>query len=1273
MWRKPKMALILVVALLAACTLLGAHRLSAQSSLPVADDPLVRLPGTQPNQLTLEGPNRCMNCHGDYDQAVEPAFNWKGSMMAQAARDPLFWACMVVAGQDSSWAIGRPNAVDICERCHFPKGWLEGRSDPVNVSLMTGADYDGVQCDFCHQLYDPFFEGTHENAREGDLDGDGAISADEWRAYWDETNASSTPSQPVAATTYAEDSGFAAALTFFNGDPFYANNLPVSPAYVENGAGEYYVSTSSKGEKRASFADATGRHDMLYSRYHKSRYFCHTCHDVSNPVLANLGQDGTQPLTTETDPAYSYYHVERTSSEFMLSDYAQEGGAPGIGPFAPGQFDTSYPSNYIAKCQDCHMPDRVGKGAGMKDAPVRPTESAEHPNSGQPQHDLTGGNAWISYILASSVPGSPQHDPVNEQLMYQGPGVLTLDMTQGDSLDPAAILAGVDRARQQLLLAAAIEELSYEAAEGSLSFRIQNQTGHKLISGFPEGRRMFVNVKAYAGGALIYEVNPYDSTIGTLKGLPDTYSANSPPLGPNEAYVDELVYEVHPSSALTGEDETFHFALATGRYKDNRIPPKGFRIDDAPERISQPVWHGADAPGYFSEEEYAGGYDEVELHDYGIYLTEADSIQVSLYYQTTSREYVEFLRDEIKGTATTLPPDAYIVQTDPFYAQLRAWGDTIWQLWEHNKDLPGAAPIQMAQATIGVVPAPEVSLTAAEQTVPEDVGTVTVEVALNHTAGVTVTVPYTTGGTATGGGVDHNLSDGYIEIGPTDTIASLKFQVVNDDLYERDETVVITLGEPDHAVLGTPAVQTITILDNDDPPAIAFSSATYSVAEAAGSASITVTLSGATALTATVQYATGGGTATPDEDYTPVSGSLTFTPGVTSQAFSVPILPDGIHEGDETVGLSLQGPVSATLGLDSATLTILDDDPMPALSIDDVTASESEPSMTFRVTLSAVSGLAAEVDFETNDGTAIAGVDYVAASGTLTIPAGTTEGQIVVDLIDNLVDESTRTFTVDLSKPVHASLDKAQGVGTILDNDGAPEIAFSSATYSVSEAQESASITVSLTGATALTATVQYATGGGTATPGEDYTPASGSLTFTPGLTSQSFAIPILPDGIYEGDETVGLSLQGPVSATLGLDSATLTILDDDDPPEIAFSSAAYSVSEAQESASITVTLTGATALTATVQYATGGGTATPDEDYTPVSGRLTFTPGVTSQVFSVPILPNDLHDGDRTVGLSMSNEWNASLGTANATLTIVDDDEAKFEIYLPLVIRNWP
>jgi len=682
------------------------------------------MPGTQPGQVALQAPTRCLNCHAGYDPAVEPGFNWKGSMMAQAARDFLFWSCFTVSAQDSIWAVGRPNATDICERCHFPKGWLEGRSDPTNATLMMGADYDGVQCDFCHRMWDPFFETTYAGTREGS----------DWRGYWDETNVSGTPSQPAADATYADDMATALSILQFNGVNFYTNNLPPTN-YTESGSGQYFVSPNAA--KRASFADANARHQMFYSRFHKSKYMCDTCHDVSNPILANLGADPTQPLPTELKSAFSYLHVERTFSEFMLSAYGQQGGAATNAEF---QAQGAPNITHAAKCQDCHMRDVVGPGADLRDAVIRPNQSVEHPKSGQPLHDMTGGNAWVSWVLASATQGSPNFDQFNADQLNQGPAILTLDLTQGEGIDPVALLAGVERAKQQLLLAGTIIQPStgisnavdYDPNTGDLSFQVQNNGAHKLISGFPEGRRMFVNIKAYAGGSLIYEINPYDAAAGTLKGLTYPYQdrcadpafltktdcenagnvwfTTPQPLGANEFYIDELVFEMKPSSTdLTGESKTFHFALATGRYKDNRIPPKGFDIANAAARVSVPVYYvngenvGA---GYFSADEYDGGYDDVAL----TIPAGADYVEVNLYYQTTSREYIEFLRDEINGTGNLTLPDpdpdtleneAYVVQSDPFFGQLAAWGDTLWQLWTHNMNVDGAAPFLMAQATVG--------------------------------------------------------------------------------------------------------------------------------------------------------------------------------------------------------------------------------------------------------------------------------------------------------------------------------------------------------------------------------------------------------------------------------------------------------------------------------------------------------------------------------------------------------------------------------------------
>lgn len=677
----------LPAATLAGALLLASGAALAWTPLPNASDPLVRMPGTQPGFLVHVQPaSGCFDCHHGLDPTVEPGFAWRGSNMAQAGRDPFFWAAMTVAAQDSIYAIGRPNAVDLCERCHLPSGWLALRSDPPNGSLMTGNDFDGVSCDLCHRLVDPFFTDTFAGAREG---------AD-WQGYWDESNQSSTPSQAAAELALAADRVQSTELRYFNGQAYYDASFRPPAGYTENGSGQYFVSADSAA--RGEYADGALPHARVYSRYHKSKYYCQTCHDVSNPVLLNLAFEGTPPadgatvLPSETSAPHSYAPIERTSSEMLLSDYGLPGGAPGVGP---------YSGLTVRSCQDCHMPAVTGAVSNFPGGMVRPTGSLEHPASPAHAHDMTGGNALLPWLLASVVPGSPNHDPVNQALLGQGAGKLTMVLDEGLPLDPLALLAAVNRTSLSLSRAAAITGLAYDPATGATSFRIQNHTGHKLLTGYPEGRRLFVNIKVWSQANLLHEVNPYDAQSGTLKGLPVAHSPASPPLGTGESHRDDLVIEAHTSSTITGEAVTFHFALATGMNKDNRIPPKGFRVAEAAARGALPAANGAPAPGLFTAAEYQGGYRDVSL----TLPAGGDRVEVELRYQAVSREYMEFLRDEIQGTATTLASptpsgeaQAYVASTDPFFAALRAWGDTIWQLWLHNKAAPGAAPMLMTRA-----------------------------------------------------------------------------------------------------------------------------------------------------------------------------------------------------------------------------------------------------------------------------------------------------------------------------------------------------------------------------------------------------------------------------------------------------------------------------------------------------------------------------------------------------------------------------------------------
>jgi hypothetical protein len=243
---------------------------------------------------------------------------------------------------------------------------------------------------------------------------------------------------------------------------------------------------------------------------------------------------------------------------------------------------------------------------------------------------------------------------------------------------------------------------------------------------------------------------------------------------------------------------------------------------------------------------------------------------------------------------------------------------------------------------------------------------------------------------------------------------------------------------------------------------------------------------------------------------------------------------------------------------------------------------------------------------------------------------------------------------------------------TIIDNDTAPLVNFSNPTYSVAENIGTATITVTLSAVSGVTATVNYATSNGSAIAGSDYTTATGTLIFTPGLTVRIFNVPIIDDALLEGNETVSLTLSSAVSATIGATNpATLTIVDNDT-PTVDFSSRNYGVDEGVGTATITVTLSFASSVTTTVNYATSNGTATAGSDYVAASGILTFTPGLTRLTFSIPITNDSVVEANETVTLTLTTPGNAILGSANnpAVLTILNNDQNL--IYLPIILNNF-
>jgi hypothetical protein len=225
---------------------------------------------------------------------------------------------------------------------------------------------------------------------------------------------------------------------------------------------------------------------------------------------------------------------------------------------------------------------------------------------------------------------------------------------------------------------------------------------------------------------------------------------------------------------------------------------------------------------------------------------------------------------------------------------------------------------------------------------------------------------------------------------------------------------------------------------------------------------------------------------------------------------------------------------------------------LPTLSIGNVSANEGNSGttpFTFAVTLSAPSASTVTVSFATADGTAIAGSDYTATSGTLTFNPGVTTQNVTVNVTGDVSVEPNETFFVNLSAPTNATIATGQGTGTIVNDDAPALPTLSINSVSAGEGNSGSTpftFTVTLSAPSAATVTVAYATANGTATSPDDYAAASGTLTFAPGATSQTISVSVAGDTTIEPNETFFVNLSAPTNATISAGQGLGTIVNDD-------------------------------------------------------------------------------------------------------------------------------
>ena len=325
-------------------------------------------------------------------------------------------------------------------------------------------------------------------------------------------------------------------------------------------------------------------------------------------------------------------------------------------------------------------------------------------------------------------------------------------------------------------------------------------------------------------------------------------------------------------------------------------------------------------------------------------------------------------------------------------------------------------------------------------------------------------------------------------------------------------------------------------------PPISVSMAEVTVVEGdvgVNEATVTVTLSGPSEETMTVDYETLERGAIEGSDYIATRGTLTFSPGVTSMELSIPVIGDHVHEDEESFQVALR---NRDLGIDYfiAHVYIVDDD-TPTLRIDDASAVEGRSAaVVFPVTLSQI----LTYDVAVNYAVVSPSPDVPPVKGFLTIPGGAQTATITVPLIDNHLDESDRIFLVGLSNPVGAILEDEIATGTIIDDDAAPRLSIADMT--VAEKANNFTLRVTLSEPSGRKVDVAYRTADDSAIAGADYTARSGTISFQPGQTTASIPLRVTDDTLRESNEQFIVTLLPAPTAAIDKSRGVVTILDND-------------------------------------------------------------------------------------------------------------------------------
>ena len=563
---------------------------------------------------------------------------------------------------------------------------------------------------------------------------------------------------------------------------------------------------------------------------------------------------------------------------------------------------------------------------------------------------------------------------------------------------------------------------------------------------------------------------------------------------------------------------------------------------------------------------------------------------------------------------------------------------------------------------------PSVSISTSDMQIVEDGGLGTVSFALSEASSEDVVINLDFSGSADIN-KDYTVSTQIITIPAGDLSADLTITSVQDDIDEYDENIVVTISSVLNAKVETVKSVDISILDDDDAPDITINDISVNASDTEGV--FVVTLSKATEKTISVDYATADITATAGEDYVPVSDKLTFAPEETEKNITISILKDDTNDSDQTFALNLSNSTEdAVISDNEGICTIIAEVKPPEITINDVIVSEVDAGdynyARFEITLINAKDFPVNVDYATEDDTAVGGSDYRASSGTLSFVSNGTAFLNIMIYGDDAIEDNETFFLNITGVPEGVNIVKAQGQCIIADNDdpNLPEVTVNVNPLEIEEGNGASEITATLSAVYTKDVIVNLKVEGDAVGNGVDYTLTDKTIIVPQGQLQSSVTLTALSDNLDEVNETVSISVDAVLNGLL-TDSQTydVTILDADAPPEISIDN--ISVEEGDtgvQTADFTVSLSKPSGKTITLDYSTADGSATVmDNDYFAKSAILTFEPGEVSKDIQILIISDEKFEDDEEFYIDLSN---ASDGTPivipQGTCTILNDDSSK-------------